>query len=137
MTRRTDYWAPDKHIEPIIIYSAFLLEITKELFRTFLLATDHLGSCLMRLCQWLLWPIAGNSQPDFLLMTGRWSDWSVITCPGVGRIYFRRRYTHDWHCQCCSVVLYPYYLYSRLSSTPACVAMGQWSTDWSLVGGGD
>ena len=29
MTRRTDYWTPDKHIEPIIIYSVFLLELTK------------------------------------------------------------------------------------------------------------
>ena len=96
------------------------LLITKELFRTFLLSTDNLCSCLMRLCQWLPGPIAGNSQPDSLLMTGRWSDWSVITCPGVARIYFRRRYTHDWHCQCCSVILYPYYLYLRLSSTPAC-----------------
>ena len=71
MTRRTDYWTPDNHIEPIIIYSVFLLEITKELFRTFLLATEDLGSCLMRLCQWLPGPIAGSSQPGSMLMTVR------------------------------------------------------------------
>ena len=47
------------------------LLITKELFRTFLLSTDNLCSCLMRLCQWLPGPIAGSSQPGSMLMTVR------------------------------------------------------------------
>ena len=88
MTRRTDYWTPYKHIEPKLIYAVFLLEITKELFRAFFLATDNLCSCWMRLCQWLPGPIACSSH--------LW-HW-------VGRIYLSKRYTPYWHCQVCIIL---------------------------------